>query len=28
MPIEDSVFIHINDARLEAGLPPIKAPKK
>jgi nucleoside-diphosphate-sugar epimerase len=24
-PIEESVLIHINDARLEAGLPPIKA---
>ena len=27
-PIEESVVIHINDARLEAGLPPIKAPRK
>ncbi len=25
MPIEEAVLIHINDARLEAGLPPIKA---
>lgn len=24
MPLEDAVLIHINDARLEAGLPPLK----
>lgn len=24
MPIEEAVFIHINDARMEAGLPPLK----
>jgi nucleoside-diphosphate-sugar epimerase len=28
MPIEEAVLIHLNDARLEAGLPPIKASKK
>lgn len=28
MPIDEAVLIHINDARLEAGLPPIKAPAK
>ena len=28
MPIEEAVLIHLNDARLEAGLPLIKAPKK
>ena len=27
MPIEDAVFIHINDARVEAGLPPLKKKK-
>jgi nucleoside-diphosphate-sugar epimerase len=27
MPIEEAILIHINDARLEAGLPPIKAKK-
>ena len=25
MPLEQSVIIHLNDARLEAGLEPIKA---
>jgi nucleoside-diphosphate-sugar epimerase len=25
MPLEEAVLIHLNDARLEAGLPPIKA---
>lgn len=24
MPIDDAAFIHVNDARLEAGLPPLK----
>ncbi len=28
MPIEQAVLIHINDARLEAGLPPLKGPAK
>ena len=27
-PIEESVLIHLNDARTEVGLPPIKASKK